>query len=147
MRRTPQNFRKTERGASEIFMIILMITMIAFAGLAFDAGMAFNARRAATNAASSAARAGAQEINEDYLYTTGLPRLEGSAGSVARTWAQNEGMTVLDVDVDLVQVYIKVEAVHQTTFLQVIGIDTLTVQGEARAMAQNRSRAQGSPSS
>ena len=132
---------RTERGASEIFMLMMMITMLAFAGLAYDAGMAFNARRAATNAASSAARAGAMEVDENYLYTTGLPRLESSATSVARNWAENEGMTVLDVDVEnWVEVYIEVEAVHETTFLQVIGIDTLEVRGEARAMAQSRAR-------
>ena len=122
-------------------MLILMVAMLGFAGLAYDAGMAFNARRAATNAASSAARAGALEVDENFLYTTGLPRLEGSAESVARNWAQNEGMTVLEVNVrNQVQVHIRVQAVHETTFLQVVGIGTLTVEAEARAMAQSRSR-------
>ena len=38
-----------ERGASELMMLIFMIAIIGFAGLAYDAGMAFNARRQATN--------------------------------------------------------------------------------------------------
>lgn len=131
----------SERGASEVFMVMLMITMLAFAGLAYDAGMAFNARREATNAATSAARAGALEVDENYLYTTGLPRLESSAESVARNWAENLGMDVIEVDVEnWVEVYIEVETEHQTTFLQVIGIDSLDVRGEARVMAQSLAR-------
>ena len=130
-----------ERGASELFALILLVAMLAFAGLAYDAGMAFNARRDATNAASAAARAGALEVDEDYLYTTGLPVLESSATDVARAHVYSEGLRVLEVDVrNFVEVYVKVEATHQTTFLQVIGIGSLTVEGEARAMAQSRSR-------
>lgn len=135
------NLARSERGASEIFMLMMMITMLAFAGLAYDAGMAFNARRAATNAATSAARAGALEVDENYLYTTGLPRLENSAESVARRWAEDRGMTVLDVDIEnWIELYIEVETEHQTTFLQVIGIDTLDVRAEARVMAQSLAR-------
>lgn len=132
---------QTERGASELFALILLVAMLAFAGLAYDAGMAFNARRAATNTASAAARAGALEIDENFLYTTGLPVLESSATDVARAHVHAEGLRVLEVDVqNFVQVYVKVEATHQTTFLQVIGIGSLTVEGEARVMAQSRSR-------
>ncbi len=140
-RRIRQGPQQRERGATELFMLILLVSMLAFAGLAYDAGMAFNARRAATNAASAAARAGALEVDENFLYTTGLPRLEGSAEGVARSRAEADGMRVLESEVrNFVEVYVKVEATHETTFLQVIGIGSITVEAEAKAMAQSRSR-------
>ena len=60
-----------ERGASEVFMLLMIIPLLLFAGLAYDAGMAFTARRSATNTAAAAARAGADQVEEDIIYLTG----------------------------------------------------------------------------
>lgn len=140
-RRSHPDLNQRERGATELFMLILLVSMLGFAGLAYDAGMAFNARRAATNAASAAARAGAQEIDENFLYTTGVPRLERSAEGVARSQAEADGFRVINSEVrNFVEVYVKVEATHETTFLQVIGIGSITIDAEAKAMAQSRAR-------
>jgi len=131
--------RRTERGASELFILLMMTTMLAFAGLAYDAGMAFNARRHANNVASAAARAGANEVEPDALYTIGIPLLdESNAVNAARNRVALDGLTVLEADVEMgVQMRVKVQATHETTFLQVIGIGSLTVEAEAKVMAES----------
>ena len=119
----------------------MMTTMLAFAGLAYDAGMALNARRHASNVAASAARDGANQIESDALYTVGLPLLDSSdATSAAANRVNAAGLTLLTARVNAgVQMEVKVQATHRTTFLQVIGINSLTVEAESKVMAQNLS--------
>lgn len=137
--RTSLPLKRTERGASELFILLMMTTMLAFAGLAYDAGMAFNARRHANNVASAAARAGANEVETDALYTTGIPLLDHSnATAAARNRVTLAGLTVLETEVEMgIQMRVKVQATHETTFLQVIGIGSLTVEAEAKVMAES----------
>lgn len=119
--------------------MLMMITMIAFAGLAYDAGMTFNARRHATNVAASAARAGANEVETDALYTIGIPLIdESNANSAARRTVDAAGLTVLEAGVrNGVEMHVKVQATHETTFLQIIGLDSFTVEAESKVMAQS----------
>jgi uncharacterized membrane protein len=134
-----QQPRRTERGASELMILIFMTAMLAFAGLAYDAGMAFNARRQAQNVAHAAARVGANEVEPDSLYLTGLPLLDSSdARGAARKHIEAAGLKAVQVDVrNGFQIQVTVEAVHNTTFLQIVGIDTMTVRAESKVMAES----------
>jgi len=120
-------------------MLMLTTTLIAFAGLTYDAGMAFNARREATNVAASAARAGADVISVDALYQDGVPRLSPDAEGVAANTVRAAGLTVLESrresDFELL---VRTELVHETTFLKILGIGSLTVDGEATALVESR---------
>lgn len=137
--RTSRGPSRRDRGASEVFILLMMTTMLAFAGLAYDAGMAFNARRHANNVAAAAARAGADQVETDALYTVGVPLLDVSdATAAARQRVALDGLTVLEADVaNGVQMRVRVQATHNTTFLQIIGIGSLTVEAEAKVMAQS----------
>lgn len=143
--RNKQNLlRQRERGASEVFILIMMTALLAFAGLSYDAGMAFNARRQAANIAASAARSGANTVSTNALYSEGVPRLSDgrngpSAESIAAQAVNGTDATLLEVyrtsDFEL---YVKTELVHETTFLGIVGLDSLTVEGEATALVESR---------
>lgn len=133
---------RSERGASEGFMIMMMVALLAFAGLAYDAGMAFNARREATNIASSAARAGADEIDTNILYAFGRTVLDtGPARSTARNAVITAGGNPVEVSIRGPQeIFVRVERTHTTVFLGAIGIDSFEVEGEAIARVEGRAR-------
>ena len=118
----------------------MMVALVSFAGLAYDAGMAFNARREATNIASSAARAGADEIDTDILYAFGQTVLDaGPARSTARAAVHTAGGRPLEVRVrNPREIYVRVERTHTTVFLAAIGIDSFEVEGEATARVEGR---------
>ena len=52
----------SERGSISGFVVVLSMTFVACAGLAFDGGRMIAARAEATDAAENAARAGAQQV-------------------------------------------------------------------------------------
>jgi len=64
----------SERGAVDIWMLLMLSLLIAFAGFALDMGMLFNTRREATNVAAAAARAAANEVDPNSLYDDGVSR-------------------------------------------------------------------------
>ena len=57
------NRRCFERGSISGFVVVLSMTFVACAGLAFDGGRMIAARAKATDAAENAARAGAQQVS------------------------------------------------------------------------------------
>lgn len=63
--------RHGQRGSVTVFVTILSVTLIFVAGLVVDGGRILSTRRAAANVAESAARAGAQAIDEDELRRSG----------------------------------------------------------------------------
>jgi len=126
-----------ERGASEIFMLVLMTALLAFAGLAYDAGMAFNARRDATNLAASAARAGANQVSVDALYEDGVARLDDSAAGTAEQAIRDQVDEVRAYELSDDELLVEVDIEYETVFLQIIGINSLSLQGEATARVQS----------
>jgi len=60
-------------GQVTIFVVVLMVALLALAGLVLDGGRYFTAQRNARNTAAAAARAGAQGISEDSLRAAGAP--------------------------------------------------------------------------
>lgn len=120
-------------------MIIMMVALVAFAGLTYDAGIAFNARREATNIASSAARAGADDVDTNELYRRGVAQLSPGATGTARRAAQANGAESTKVRVkNLEEIEVKVSLSHETVFLTFIGIDRFDVEGEAVARVESR---------
>ena len=79
-----------ERGAGLPFVALILPALVAFAGLAFDGGTIFVAKREALNVATAAARAGAADVTEASLYS-GLPQLAPTAPATAGSFASNQG--------------------------------------------------------
>lgn len=128
-----------ERGAAEGFMLIMMVVLVAFAGLAYDAGMAFNARREATNIAGAAARAGANVVSKDVLYGDGQVRIKPEGSGVASDFAYGAGAEAVLTDRTDTTMRVVVSMSHSTVFLSVVGIDQFTVDGESTAFVEGRS--------
>lgn len=66
-------------GQSLILIALLMVAMIAFAGLVIDGGNAYAMRRRAQNAADAGALAGAQELGGRYVCNAGGSALDDTA--------------------------------------------------------------------
>ena len=58
-------------GSVTVFVTVMTVALIFVAGLVVDGGQILNARREAANVAESAARAGAQELDEDVARRSG----------------------------------------------------------------------------
>ena len=110
---------------------------LAIVGLAADGGLVFSARRELQNVADSAARTGAQQIDvRAYRQSRGrtvvLDKL--AARQVAAEHAAGRGSSRdvrIAVDPGRVQVDLSREA--PTTFLRLVGIDTVRVTAAATA--------------
>lgn len=117
------------------FVVILVVALLALAGLVLDAGLALSAKVQALDAAQAAARAGAQELDLNIYRTTGEARLNPAAAqNAAQAWLAAAALdgsasaTVTDVTVI-------VHRTHQTQLLQLIGISSLNVSATATATA------------
>lgn len=139
-KRDRSEFRRSERGASEAFMLILMVSLLGFAGIAFDTGMAFNTRREATNIAAAAARAGANSVLADTLYEfSNDPFLTYEAEGVAEDAAYAAGAEHAEAILqDPTELHVTVELSHQNVFLGLFGIGDYVVTGEATATLESR---------
>jgi Flp pilus assembly protein TadG len=84
--------RAHERGSVTVFVTLFTLTLVFVAGLVVDGGQILNARREAANIAESAARAGAQALDEHAARTSGATILNPrQATARARTFLATNG--------------------------------------------------------
>ena len=84
--------RPREQGSVTAFVAVIAAALVLVAGMAYDGGQIIVAHNAARHDAERAARAGAQQIDLDYLRTTNEPRLDAAAAvSSAREFLQRAG--------------------------------------------------------
>ena len=100
-----------QRGTITVFVVVFMTALLAVAGLVIDGGNVLAARRQAANVAESAARAGAQAIDDNAVRSTGEVHLDPDA---ARRRAQQYLTTTgydgtVTIDGDLVVVDVTIE--------------------------------------
>jgi Flp pilus assembly protein TadG len=128
-----QSRRPLDRGSISVFFTVLAFGLLALIGLVYDGGLAQAARAEATAIAAEASRAGAAQIDLDYLRTTGITRLDPAAAqSAAAAWivaAGIEGSASASVE----EVAVTVTVDHPTEILGLIGIETITVDADATA--------------
>lgn len=124
-----------DRGAAEGFILIMLVAILAFAGLSYDAGMALNARREATNLALASARSGTDTVSKKALLNEGRALLdESQARDDALTFAQAQGAETVAVDVlNEIALEVTITRTHETTFLGIVGLSEITVSGTARS--------------
>ena len=131
--RLPARCRDAERGAIGVFLAVLAPGLLLIIGLAVDGGAKVAATQRANAIADEAARAGGQALDVSAALT-GQVRVDPAAAVVAaqdylsRTGVQG---TVMVVDADTLQVSTTLS--EPTTFLGLIGISTLTVEGTGTA--------------
>ena len=122
-----------ERGTVTIFVSVFMVALLVVAGLVIDGGNTLAARREAINVAESAARAGAQGLDEDAARNDTAVRL---SPVVAHARAQNyldatgqTGIVTIEGDTVIVEV-----TINQPLFiLGIAGLRDATVNGRGSA--------------
>jgi Flp pilus assembly protein TadG len=139
LRRRPVAARAgDDRGAATIFVIGLSVMLFVLAGLVVDGGLAINARAEAADVAEQAARAGAQEINEDVLRGSGVVELSGEAAATAETFLEStsfaaEGGQITGITVNADEITVSVTRDYDTMLLSIINFDSFTVNSTATA--------------
>lgn len=127
----------SDRGALAPFFVIMFVALVGLAGVAFDAGNLFAARREANNIAAAAARAGANDLTEASIYA-GDPALAPGAGATAMSFALVQGADTASarlIGSDGIEV--TVTRTMGFRFLYVIGLNQATVTGRAEARARD----------
>lgn len=84
---------RSERASISAFVAVVALGLIMVAGMAYDGGRIVAAQATARDLASSAARAGAQEVDLDHLRSTGETRLDpGRALAAAEGFLAREAV-------------------------------------------------------
>ena len=126
---------KQEDGTVTVFVVVFMVALLVVAGLVIDGGNVLAARREAANVAESAARAGAQALDETTARATGAAHLSpAQARRDAQAYLDDngyQGTVSLDGDTVLVTVTIN----QPLSILGVAGLADATVTGRGSARA------------
>src|SRR5450755_3943975 len=75
----PAALRDGEQGQITVFVVVIMVALLAVAGLVYDGGRALAAKTTAIDIAQEAARAGAQQVNLASFRASGQVMLDASA--------------------------------------------------------------------
>jgi hypothetical protein len=122
---------RDDRGLAGIAATVMLLIVIAGAGLVYDGGRALAARRETINTAEAAARAGAATVTANGLSqdTARMATLEflDTAG-VARN-------DIVDIAVTANTVTVTLRASRSAVFGQLLGNDTIVVRGTGQATA------------
>lgn len=129
--------RSAHRGQAIVWTAVMLPLFLGIVGLAADGGLVFSARRELQNVADSAARAGAQQIDvRAYRESRGRTVVldEPAAHRVAAEAAASQGTSRdirIEVEPSRVQVGLSRDA--PTSFLRLVGIDSVRVTAAATA--------------
>lgn len=128
-----------ERGAVLPFFMVMLVGLLGFAGVAFDAGNLLAQRREAHNVAAAAARAGANDVTEESV-RAGRPALAGSATATALAFVSAEGGrgAVATRPPDIVEVRVEIDVDY--VFLGLFGAGSGTVSGTGTARVEGTRR-------
>lgn len=136
MSRLQRPDRRDERGTATAFVVGMAITLLAVAGLVVDGGNALNARMKLADDTEQAARAGAQQIDQASLRTSGGIRLdEVAARRAAGQFIARFNYTNAGVEVNDDEVTVGATDTVDTILLSLIGFGSFNIRAEATAEA------------
>jgi Flp pilus assembly protein TadG len=122
-----------DAGYATALVLVMFAALIAVLGLVVDAGGAAAADARAQTAAAEAARAGATEIDLDFLRTNNVIRLDPAAAQAAASaWLSATGHTGT-ASATVAEVTVTVDASHPTQILTAVGIGAIPVTATATA--------------
>ena len=123
-----------DRGSLTLMLAVLMVALLALAGLVIDGGRKLNQSASAYAIAQEAARAGAGMVDRSAAYRSGTFQVDqGQALAAARAYLASAGYSG-SVSADGTQkIQVTVTVTGQTLVLSLIGIDTMTSTGSAVA--------------
>ena len=128
-------------GQAIVWAAVMLPLLLAVVGLAIDGGIVFDNRRALQDVADSAARAGAMQIDQQiYRSSSGQTIVldQPDAQQVAAEYvsSQGTGMTAT-VQTDAQHVVVTVNRAVPTSFLRIVGIDSVQISAKATAEVQH----------
>ena len=127
--------RRDEEGQLSAFVAILVLPLVAVAGLVYDGGSVMAAHQEAITEAFQAARAGAQALDANALRQAGTVVVDPvAARSAALAYLSAVGRTGT-VSVTGAEVTVKVSFPHPLAILSALGVRPVTVSGTASASA------------
>lgn len=136
--RTFLTARTDDRGSATAFVVGLVVALLVVAGLVSDAGRAVNARVAAVDDAEQAARVAANQVAEGGLRDgtrAQIDPVEATSEALDFLAARGYAPSRVSVSADTDAVTVTVGTEVPTTLLQLVLIDSFTVQGTATARA------------
>jgi Flp pilus assembly protein TadG len=122
-----------DRGSVSLLAVVVAIGLIVMIGLVYDGGRALAAHERAAGIAGEAARAGANELDIEYLRATGIARLDPTAAQAAASnWIAAAGQDGT-VTASTTEITVAIAIDTPAQLLAAVGIDTITVDAEATA--------------
>ncbi len=127
--------REGERGQATVFVALTLVALCGAAALGVDVGRGYLAQFRLQSATDAAALAGAWCLAPSG--GSGPPPQCTSALATAQSYAQDNGAPGATVTINAARTEVTVQAKTSvpTTFARVLGIDTIPVQTESRAVA------------
>jgi Flp pilus assembly protein TadG len=123
-----------DRGSLTLMLAVMMVALLALAGLVIDGGRKLNQSASAYAIAQEAARAGAGMVDRSAAYRSGTFRVdEGQAIAAARTYLVAAGYSGSVTPDGTQRIRVTVTVTRPTLVLSLIGIDTMTSTGSAVA--------------
>jgi Flp pilus assembly protein TadG len=122
-----------DSGSLSLMLAVLMVAMLAVAGLVIDGGRKLDAAQEAYAIAQEAARAGADQVNTSAAYGSGTYKVDvPEALAAARAYLAGSGYSGA-VSVSGNKIKVSVQVSVRTMVLSLIGIETLSSTGTAVA--------------
>jgi Flp pilus assembly protein TadG len=126
-----------ERGNVSAFIVVLVLALVAVAGLVLDCGLALSTKTQALDTAQAAARAGASQLDVGAYRASGVVRLDpGRAQAAARAWLARAGATG-EVTATTTEVTVTVHATRNTSLLRLVGVAQLQVSATSAAQPRH----------
>jgi Flp pilus assembly protein TadG len=129
----PSRPRFDERGSVTLFAVVVVLGLLAMAGLVVDGGAKLTAQRRANNVAEQAARAGAQAADQAALRAGHTVLDPSRARLAALQYLSAAGHSAGRITVTGAALDVEVTASAPTAILGILGIHTLTVTGRGQA--------------
>ena len=124
-------------GQAIVWAAVMMPLFLSVIGLAIDGGVAFKAQRQLQNVADGAARAGAMQIDQPAYRASGGTALQldpDKAKQVAAAYVSGQSTDVSgQVTADPQQVIVSLKQQVPTTFIQIVGINSMQIEAVAPA--------------
>jgi uncharacterized membrane protein len=129
--------RRSQAGQTTILVVGFALVCFSVCGLAVDGTKAFLLRRTLQNAADAASTAGASQLDTAAYYLSGGRKVDvdpARARLVAAKYLSLRGIAAqAGVTADPSGVVVELRTFMRTTFLGLVGIDSVEVSANARA--------------
>src|SRR5438874_1114107 len=129
------------RGQAIVWTAVMLPFFLAIIGLAIDGGVVYDNQHALQSVADGAARTGAAQIDQNaYRASAGQSVVldQGTAQQAAVGYVSSQGSNLSGaVSTDPVHVVVTVRRSVSTSFLRIVGINTVQISATASAEVQH----------